>query len=161
MSETWIGRKGITELEDVLICTGQPSGYLRTRELYDNFEFSMEWRYPNFPHVNSGILIHTSGADKIWPRSIQVQLHRPMAGSIFPTGGARSANRIHVNHLKLPVNKWHKCIVTCKDGTVAVWINGEKAGEVTECDPRRGSIALQSEGQEIHFRRIMIRRQPR
>ena len=157
---TWKSKKGRTGKDDVLICTGQPIGYLKTEELYDNFDLSMEWKYPDTPYANSGILIHTSGTDRIWPKSIQVQLHRPMAGSIFPTGGAQTANRIDVNHLKLPVNQWHKCVVSCKDGTVTVWINGKKAGEVTQCRPSSGSIALQSEGQEIHFRRIRVLRQP-
>ena len=44
-----------------------------------------------------------------------------------------------------------------KSGRVSVVINGKKVGEVTGCKPSVGSIALQSEGSEVHFRRIMLK----
>jgi hypothetical protein len=43
------------------------------------------------------------------------------------------------------------------DGKLSVVINGKKAGEVTGCMPRKGAIALQSEGAEIHFRNVWVR----
>ena len=159
LSETWKVVKGENGDDDFLICTGNPSGYLRTIKQYDNFEFRMEWKYPdlNDPNCNSGILMHTSGADKIWPKAIQLQLHRPTAGNIFATGGAKTENMLNVKNLKLAVNQWHDCAITSKDGTISVKINGKQVGEVTGCVPRKGSIALQSEGSEIHFRKIEIR----
>ena len=141
----------------VLICLGKPAGYLRTDKVYENFKFRMEWKYPRNPNGNSGVLIYTSGEDKIWPRSIQVQLHGPVAGSIFPSGGAQSDNKVEVKGLSRGVNQWNTCVVTSKNGTISVEINGRKTGTLTGCNPRKGYIALQSEGSEVHFRNMQIR----
>lgn len=143
----------------VLICSGKPYGYIRTKKTYENFQFSMEWMYPNDPNANSGILLFTTEPDKIWPKAFQVQLHRPDVGKVFPTpgSGAKSANTLSpAAPLNLPVKKWHKCVVTCRQGTISVTINGVKLGEVNGCTPSRGAIALQSEGSEIHFRNLVV-----
>jgi hypothetical protein len=55
------------------------------------------------------------------------------------------------------VDTWHDCLIVCKDGIVTVSINGEKLGSVTGCLPKTGCIALQSEGSEVHFRRILLK----
>ena len=141
----------------VLICVGKPAGYLRTVKIYENFELRLEWKYPRNPNGNSGVLIHTSGEDKIWPRSIQVQLHGPVAGSIFPSGGAQSDNKVEAKGLSRGVNEWNTCVITSKNGTISVEINGRKAGTLTGCNPKKGCIALQSEGSEVHFRNMQIR----
>lgn len=157
-SATWKVQKGQKPDEDVLICLGKPFGYIRTKELYENYEFSLEWKYPQDKDGNSGILIHTSDEDRIWPKSIQVQLHTPTAGSIFPIKPATTANRVDAKGHCKPVNQWNTCVITCRKGTIGVVINGQKSGEVTGCLPSKGAIALQSEGSAIHFRRIQLRK---
>lgn len=153
-----------TKLEDVwkidgkvLKCLGKPSGYLRTKSVYENFELELEWKYPSNENGNSGILIHTNGPDKIWPISIQVQLHLPKVGEILPQKGAKTANPApQVKDLKLAVNKWHKCRIRSEKGKITVFINGIKVNEVGGCEPQKGCIALQSQGSEIHFRNIKV-----
>lgn len=159
LPDTW----GIVqEGEDpILICTGTPYGYLRTRRQYDDFEMELEWRFPRDENGNSGILLYTAQEDKVWPDSIQVQLHQPVAGSIFPSAGARTDNEIRdVRNVARPINEWNVCRISSRAGTISVDINGKKIGEVTGCRPRKGAIALQSEGSEVHFRRIRIRETP-
>lgn len=157
LSDTWKVVKDAESGEPVLVCLGKPLGYIRTKDAYDDFELSVEWRYVSDPNCNSGLLLYTNGTDKIWPKSVQVQLHRPLVGSIFPLGGARSAARATVKDLKLEIGEWQKCAVTSRDGTVSVAINGRKVSEIRGCDPKKGCIALQSEGSEIHFRRMVVR----
>lgn len=157
---TWRVEKGATPAETELVCLGLPYGYLRSMEEYEDFEFGLEWRYPKDPNGNSGLLIHTVGEDKIWPKSVQVQLHAPAAGSIFPTGGAMTDNTGAAMGLSKPVNEWNTCVVSCRQGKVTAEINGSKVGEVTGCLPSRGRLCLQSEGAEVHFRRIWIRPLP-
>ena len=158
LEETWVLEKTDDGKANLLKCLGKPDGYLRTKATdYDNFQLRLEWKYPKDENGNSGILIFTTGEDKIWPKAIQVQLHTPTAGSVFPVGDAMSANKLDKKNIKLPVNKWHTCVVTCEKGTIAVEINGKKLGTVTGCKPQKGSIALQSEGSEIHFRNITLR----
>lgn len=159
---TWKVVSGGKGQPSVLICTGKPYGYIRTKKSYENFRFSMEWMYPKDPNANSGILLFTTGPDKVWPKAFQVQLHRPKVGNVFPTpgSGAKSANGLSglspTTPLDLPVGKWHKCILTCRKGTISVMINGVKLGELAGCDPSKGAIALQSEGSEIHFRSLVV-----
>ena len=151
-----LGKESDSKTPHYLICKAkQPSGYLRTKGTYDNYTLRLEFRYPSDPNCNSGILIH-AGKDKIWPASIQVQLHRPFAGSIFPTRGAKSSNTVMRKEQKLGTGKWHELKVVCEDGNVEVWINDTSVGKVSGCEPTKGYIALQSEGFEIHFRKMTI-----
>lgn len=142
-----------------LRCTGMPFGYLRTLEVFGDYEFGLQWRYPTDPVGNSGILLHTAEADHIWPTSIQVQLHRPQTGSVFPSGEAKSDNRIDMKDRELPrdLNVWNECRVVCREGRISVEINGKRVGEVTGCSPAKGAIALQSEGAEVHFQKIWLK----
>jgi hypothetical protein len=157
LESTWKTAKDAKSGETILQCLGKPYGYLRTLEVFDNYEFGLNWRFPSDPNGNSGILLHTE-ADRIWPKSIQVQLHRPKAGSVFPSGEAKSDNQLTVKDLSKPLNEWNECVVRCIDGTISLEINKKKVGEVTGCKPSKGKIALQSEGSEIHFQKIWIRK---
>lgn len=161
ISETWkLGEDQETKAP-MLICLGEPHGYLRTRQEFENFDLQLDWRYPADPNGNSGILLFTSGEDQVWPASLQVQLHQPELGSTFPIGGAKSANELRtMAKLAKPLNQWNRCELRCRSGTVTVIINGQTVGEVTGCRPAVGAIALQSEGSEIHFRAISIREIP-
>ena len=96
----------------------------------------------------------------IWPKGVQVQLHRPTAGSIFPSSGAKIDNALPAKDLSLPVNEWNTCVITSVGDRLSVSVNQKKVGEVTGCLPQKGAIGLQSEGSEIHFRRIKIRQLP-
>jgi len=163
-NDTWTLKYGKDNSKVILVCDGTPFGYIRTIDVYENFEFGFEWNFPTDENGNSGILIHTSAVgakksedDKIWPKSIQVQLHRPKAGSIFKIAGAMTDNKVDVMGLSKPVSQWNSGLITCKDGTISVDINGKKVGEVTGCNPKKGTIALQSEGSVIHFRNIWVK----
>jgi hypothetical protein len=143
--------------EAELICSGKPDGYIRTEAAHENFELSLEWKFPTDSNGNSGILIHAADNDMLWPTSFQVQLHRPTAGSVFPHDGAKSENSLMEKDLSRPVNEWNQCAITCERGKIAVVMNGKKVGVVTGCMPHKGYIALQSEGSLVHFRKICIK----
>jgi hypothetical protein len=150
--------------EPILICVGKPFGYLRTVEIYQDYDFGFEWKYAKDPNGNSGVLIHTADDEKIWPKAIQIQLHRPTGGSIFPSGGAKSDTTLKLDHSlkgkESPIKEegWNSCVISSYQGRVGVTINQKKQGEISGCDPSSGHIALQSEGAEIHFRKIWIRK---
>jgi len=161
--ETWVAAPdtpGKTGDPKVLRCTGKPTGYLRTVQAYEDFQLSFQWRYPKDENGNSGVLLYTTGPDKIWPRAIQVQLHSPKAGSILTHAGAKTENMVSVKDLVANPTIWNTCQVTCRKGTVTVSINGKKAGTVTGCMPRIGQIALQSEGSQVWFRNIKVTAPP-
>ncbi len=158
LAKTWQVRTSTEDSKPILVCTGDPFGYLRTQVNYADFELGLQWRYPADPNGNSGILLFTSEENRLWPDSLQIQLHQPTAGCTFPSGRAKSDNELrNVTSLSRPVGQWNDCLVTSLGGLVSVTVNGKKVGDVTGCDPNTGAVGLQSEGSEIHFREIWIR----
>ncbi len=162
LAETWAYVEDKETGIPYVTCSGQPYGYIRTKKKYQNFEFGLEWRFPNDENGNSGVLVYTTGDDRIWPTSLQIQLQQPFAGSVFPSGGAKSSNELrNVPMLSRPINQWNRCVIKSVDGTVTVTVNDQKVGSVADCEPLEGSISLQSEGSEIHFRNVWIREFPK
>lgn len=161
LNATWqVSREQDPNKDAILICLGKPDGYIRTEKEYENFELALEWKYPADPNGNSGILLYTIEKDMIWPKSVQVQLHRPTAGSVFPSNGAKVDNPLPAKDLSRAVNVWNDCVITAVDGKVSVTMNGHKVGEVSGCMPQKGCVGLQSEGSEIHFRNVWIKPLP-
>jgi len=155
----WKIIRGEDGKEFVLVCSGEPKGYLHTTEPYADFEMTLEWKYPRDNDGNSGVLVYTQLEPRIWPTSMQIQLHQPKAGSVFPSGDAISNQSSEAEpELVRPVNTWNECKIVSRSGRLAVEVNGKKAGEVSGAKPFTGRIALQSEGSVVHFRRIRIRR---
>jgi hypothetical protein len=146
------------ETDPILVCLGTPKGYLLTRQMFENFELTMEWRYPSDANGNSGVLVFVQNEPRIWPTSIQVQLHQPKAGSIFPSGDAMSDNTTDTSpEVAREIGMWNELKVLGEAGRLSVEVNGKKVGELTGAKPLSGGIALQSEGSEVHFRKIRIR----
>ncbi len=80
-ADVWSVRDG------VIVCKGNPIGYLRTEAEYTNFELTLEWRFdPALGPGNSGVLLRTVGADQVWPQSIEAQLQHQNAGDIWNIG---------------------------------------------------------------------------
>ncbi len=145
--------------ELILICSGDPKGFLYTTQTCDEFELTLEWKYPKDADGNSGVLVYTQDEPRIWPTSMQVQLHQPKAGSVFPSGDATSdQSSENERALARPVDTWNEGRIVSQAGRLSVEVNGQKAGEVTGAKPSVGSIALQSEGSVVHFRRIRLKK---
>jgi hypothetical protein len=145
--------------ELILICSGEPKGFLYTTQTCDEFELTLEWKYPKDADGNSGVLVYTQDEPRIWPTSMQVQLHQPKAGSVFPSGDATSdQSSENERALSRPVDTWNEGRIVSQAGRLSVEVNGQKAGEVTGAKPSLGSIALQSEGSVVHFRRIRLKK---
>lgn len=139
-----------------LVCVGEPKGFLFTKKQYANFELSFEWRYPKDPNGNSGVLIYTQNEPRLWPTSMQVQLHQPQAGALFASGDAVS-DRPFDDGVMGKVSEWNLCRIVSRNGRLSVEVNGQKAGQAEGCRPAKGFIGLQSEGSETHFRRILLK----
>ena len=68
-----------TVKDGVIHCAGKPNGYIRTTSEYSDYKLHVEWRWPEEPS-NSGVLLHASGKDQVWPRCIEAQLKHDSAG---------------------------------------------------------------------------------
>lgn len=154
LSDVW--KIVVVDKEKHLVCLGDPKGFLFTKKDFDSFELTFEWRYPKDPNGNSGVLIYTREEPRLWPTSMQVQLHQPQAGALFATGDATS-NKPFDAGLAGRQGDWNRCRIFSINGRLSVEINGQKAGQAEGCKPSSGRIALQSEGSETHFRRLRLK----
>ncbi|MDX2151582.1 MAG: DUF1080 domain-containing protein [Bryobacteraceae bacterium] len=141
--------------DGLLVTTGTPEGYIRTTDVYDNFAFHVEVRYPS--RGNSGVLIHIQ-QDAVWPRAIECQLYQSHMGRIFPIHGAYLEGGEMIHEASKPVGEWNTFEVYSEEGRVATVLNGVLVGLAAEAEPRIGHVALQAEGVAAEFRNIRIRR---
>jgi hypothetical protein len=173
----------VWKVEDgVLVCKGQPFGYLVTEKEYIDFELSLEWKWPASGRKqggNNGVLLFVHGPERayppgdnaMWPGSVEAQLAMGGAGDIWliPPGkleipesqqDSKSKRRFHrttKENVEKPIGEWNKYEIVCKGGNVSLKVNGTLVNEGKNADPKKGKIALQSEGTEIHFRNIKLK----
>jgi hypothetical protein len=139
----------------LLKTTGTPNGYIRTSDVYDNYVFHVDVRFPQ--RGNSGVLVHIQ-VDTVWPRAIECQLYQSHMGRIFPIQGAylEGGEMIHEN--SMAPGEWNTYEVYSEEGRLATVLNGAVIGLASEANPRIGYISLQSEGVPAEFRNIKVRR---
>jgi len=46
--------------------------------------------------------------------------------------------------------------IECLDRKIKVWVNGDLVNEGYDCTANRGQIALQAEGAEVEFRKVLL-----
>jgi hypothetical protein len=170
-----------------IVTTGQPIGYMRSEKQYENFIFEMEWMHVNKDKVgNSGLFIWgdclpVTGSP--FTRGIEVQVlvnleYKDKKGQVTATshgdvfaiqGATCKPDRPHPGGAMrcLPSEyrakgggEWNHYKVTAKDGVIKLEVNGKEVSGVSECKPRKGYLALESEGAECHFRNIKIKELP-
>jgi len=159
--------------DGVIETPGIPTGYLRTKKEFANYLLHVEWRYPEKP-TNSGVFVHTSGPDKIWPRHYQCQLKHLSAGDFIIQDVGMSAtvrDTVYLSTEKVkPIAKklkpssenkpgdWNSFDILCKGNTVEVKVNGVLQNYAINCSDSKGAIGLQAEGSKIQFRNIWIKK---
>jgi hypothetical protein len=156
--------------DGVLICRGEPAGYLRTMADFTNFVLKLEWRWSPVTRKagNSGVLLRVVGPDKVWPRSVEAQLQSGSAGDFWLIDEARLVtpadridrgtprHRLRARTNEMPIGEWNRYEITCNGDRISLKVNGEVVNEGTGAEEVPGKIALQSEGAEIHFRNIRL-----
>ncbi|OHB75476.1 MAG: hypothetical protein A2W31_16910 [Planctomycetes bacterium RBG_16_64_10] len=169
LAEVWSLQDG------VLVCKGEPMGYLHTKDDYTNFKLVVEWRWPpGSKPGNSGVLMRITGEPRALPKCVEAQLMHGSAGDFWAFHGfridgdpARTSKSDHDQHGQMigikkikdaekPPGQWNRYEITASDGTITLVVNGEQVNQATGCDVVAGKIGLQSEGGEIHFRRVEI-----
>src|SRR5207253_2215355 len=56
--------------------------------------------------------------------------------------------------------EWNHYRVIARDGVIKLHVNGKEVSGISECKPRKGYLALESEGAECHFRNLKIKELP-
>jgi hypothetical protein len=165
MDQVWSVKDGL------LLCTGKPAGYIFTKKNdFENYVLDVEWRWPD-KGGNNGVLVHVTkpGALGVWPKSLEVQLGSGNAGDFWVIGteidveneAARKEDRRHKNltdDSEKPLGEWNAMEITCRANEVIVKVNGDLVNHATNGSERKGSIALQSEGTPIEFRKVELRK---
>jgi hypothetical protein len=169
MEDVWSVEDGI------LVCKGEPFGFLHTKEKYTNFRLIVEWRWAGEEPGNSGVLLRVTGdPPSFLAKCVEAQLKHGDAGDIwafygFEVAGAKD-RFVDIEHDVLgrlkgvrkikdaekPAGEWNKYVITLKGDKLNLVINGEKVNQARGLTVEPGTIGLQSEGGEIHFRTVRL-----
>ena len=158
--------------DGVIAASGLPTGYLVTRQSYQNYRLHVEWRWSGKPG-NAGVLLHVLGGpkDRAWPLSLQLQTKHGNVGDVLPMAGASfnepltSAPGAAVAikgftgvDSERPPGQWNSADILSRDGTIEVSINGVAQNRVTGAAPHGGKIGFQLEGTPFEMRNVTILR---
>jgi len=165
-----------------IVTTGSPTGFLRTDRQYENFELEMDWMHvEKVKTANSGLFVWGDplpGVGTPYTRGIEVQvlINYPKVdwatnhGDIFSIHGAKcKPDRPHPKGYErcLPSEErvkgggeWNHYKVIANDGAIKLHVNGKEVSGVSQCTPRKGYLALESEGAECHFKNLKIKELP-
>ena len=171
------------------VTTGSPTGYLRTTKQYENFTVEFEWMHTRKDGqvANSGFFVWADALPAVgtgYTRGIEVQVlcnleYRDKKtnavtatshGDLFSIWGATcKPDRPHpsagpaacrARTAAKGCGEWNHYKVTANDGTIKLEVNGKEVSGVSECKPRKGYLALESEGSECHFRNFNMKELP-
>ena len=148
----------------VIHISGNPFGYMRTKEIYSDYKLHVEWRWPS-EATNSGVFVHGQIPDTIWLKCVECQLSAGNAGDFVCMNGAdmnertdkskRSVKKMADSSEK-PTGEWNIMEVICNANSIEVFINGVLQNKGTNVSISKGSICLQSEGKDIEFRNVFL-----
>ena len=172
---------------DMIVTTGHPTGFLRTDRQYENFVAEFDWMHQEKVNVgNSGFFVWADPIPAIgtgYTRGIEVQVLVNLTyknkkgeitasshGDLFSIWGATcKPERPHPDGAErcLPDEnrakgggEWNHYKVTANDGTIRLEVNGKEVSAVHKCNPRKGYLALESEGAECWFKNLKIKELP-
>jgi hypothetical protein len=168
-----------TVRDGMIVCSGKPTGVMRTDRMYENFVFEIEWRHMR-PKGNAGVFVWSDGViapGTPFTRSIEVQVldgretkDYTSHGDVFAIHGATmKPDRPHpAGWMRClpsekrcnPAGQWNHYRITCRDGVIQLAVNGKVVSGGSRCKPRKGYLCLESEGSEVHFRNLRIRELP-
>lgn len=144
--------------------SGNPFGYMRTKDIYSDYKLHAEWRWPT-EATNSGVFVHAQQPDSIWLKCVECQLQAGNAGDFVCMNGADMTERTDkskpfVKKLEAssekPTGEWNTMEVICDGSTIKVTVNGILQNKGTNVSVTKGSICLQSEGKDVEFRNVYL-----
>nr|WP_197718685.1 DUF1080 domain-containing protein [Pedobacter schmidteae] len=165
----------------LLVSMGKPQGHLITDASYQNYRIEVQYRFSAKPG-NCGVLVHASTPRALYsmfPKSLEVQMMHENAGDFWcieeditvPDMESRRGPKANwgINgdkqrrikrlgdNLEKPVGEWNTMVVECLNDEVKVWVNGKLANHGTNCTAKSGQIALQAEGSEVEFKKVVLK----
>ena len=165
-----------------LVCSGRPTGVMRSARQYENFIMHVEWMHVE-PGGNSGVFVWSAAKPDektSFPDGVEVQMLEldwvnlnkrngetpPVAyvhGELFGVGGVkttpdnpRDTRSKSIENRCLGKGEWNIYDVICVDGTIKLSVNGKFVNGISHSSQKKGYLCLESEGTEIHFRNLKI-----
>jgi len=179
--QTWSVKDGL------LVCSGKPVGVMRSERQYENFILEVEWRHMQ-AGGNSGVFVWSDGkppATGPLPKGMEVQMlelewpklnpeadgqpRHPgfVSGELFGANGLTATpdhprgERSMSSEMRCKgKGEWNTYVVVCVDGVIKLSINGKFVNGMRDASVRKGYLCLESEGSEIHFRKIRLMELP-
>lgn len=169
-------------VKDMLVCSGEPIGVMRSEKQYENFILHVEWMHME-AGGNSGVFVWSSAnppEGQQLPDGVEVQMleldwvnqnrtedfNPPVAyvhGELFGVGGVktmpdnpRGTRSKSIENRCKGKGEWNTYDVVCVDGVIRLSVNGKFVNGITKSSLKKGYICLESEGAEIHFRNLRI-----
>ena len=164
----------------LLVSLGTPQGHLITDSVYQNFRLEVEYRFASKPG-NCGVLVFASTPRilyKMFPKSVEVQLMHKNAGDFWCIGenievpdmetrrgpkanwGVTEGKERRVKNLtdssENPLGEWNSMTVECVGNSIKVWVNKDLVNYGFNATASKGNIALQAEGSEVEFRKVVL-----
>ena len=164
----------------ILHCTGEPRGYLYTKESYGRFHLTLQWRRCTEDGTGrGGVLLFCRQPHRIWPKSLEAQLNAEAAGDFWglcdfslrgpadrleivehPALG-KLTHLIKMKDAEKEPGQWNTYEILCDGETVTLTINGELVNRCRlilpgEYELKPGPICLTAEGDPIEFRGLKI-----
>lgn len=166
--------------DGMLVSMGTPNGHLITDKTYKNYILEVEYRFAGEPG-NCGVLVHASTPRALYsmfPQSIEVQMMHENAGDFWciqedisvpdmesrrgpkaEWGVSEGKQRRIINLTdgsEKPLGEWNKMKIQCLGDTIKVWVNDELVNYGFNATAKEGHIALQAEGAEVEFRKVVL-----
>jgi len=174
------GAKPFTVRNGVLVSLGNPGGHLITDKEFANYKLEVEYRFAG-QAGNCGVLVHASKPRRLYgmfPQSLEVQMQSGDAGDFWCIGedievpnmvdrrGPQDRWGVDGDKLRRIKNltdgsenklgDWNRMVIECRKDEVRVWVNGDLVNHGRKCTASKGQIALQAEGVEVEFRRVVL-----
>lgn len=166
--------------DGMLVSLGTPGGHLITDAAYENYRLEVEYRFAGKPG-NCGALVHASTPRALYgmfPKSVEVQMMHKNAGDFWcicqditvPDMEKRRGPKENwgvdgdkqrripnlTNRSENKVGEWNRMIIECLGDKVKVWVNDDLVNYGFDCEASKGQIALQAEGSEVEFRKVLL-----
>lgn len=156
-----------------LFVGGIPNGYIKTRDTYDNYDLHLEWRWVSEPK-NSGVLLHATGQDRVWPDCIEAQLKSGNAGDFVLMGKGTGLTVKDTAYMveseenrymalkkfepssENPPGEWNNYDISVSENRIELHVNGLLQNAGTDPTKSSGHICIQSEGGPMEFRNIYL-----
>ncbi len=147
-------------------CKGDPLGFIRTKKQFENYKLTLEWKWVDNP-TNSGVLVHMSDEETMFPLCMEAQLKHQSAGDVVGMNCDfnenqnkegeffRVAKKQHESNEKEP-GEWNSYEIICKGDAMTLKVNGQLQNQATGMCATKGFVGLQSEGSPIMFRNIKL-----